>query len=146
MHATVRSDVVIGVSAERAWAVVGRPDLIHHWFPGIVDCHIEGDQRTVTLGTGLTLVETIITNDPLQRRFQYRITGGVFTEHLASLGVIAVSDDTCLVTYASDVDPAAMAIVLGGATAAALADLRRQLESGHGPALAAACTTRGEAP
>lgn len=143
MRASVRREVTIGVGAERAWEVVGRPDLLHHWFPGIVDCRVESDRRTITLGTGLTLSETILTNDPLQRRLQYRIIGGLFTEHLASLDVIPLAADTCLVVYSHDVDPAAMAIVLGGATAAALAELRHQLESGHGPALAGALTVPG---
>jgi carbon monoxide dehydrogenase subunit G len=135
MRATARRDAVIEVSADAAWRVVGRPEVLHHWFPGIVACRVEGAERTVTLGSGLTLVESILTNDPLQRRFQYRISGGFFVEHLASIDVIALGERTCLVTYASDADPATMAIVLGGATAAALVELRRQLEAGHGPAL-----------
>jgi hypothetical protein len=130
MRASVRREITIGVSADDAWAVVGRPEALHEWFPGVVDCRVEGDQRTITLGTGLTLQETILTNDPLQRRFQYRITDAPFREHLASLDVIALADDRCLVTYASDADPTTMAVVLGGATAAALEELRRQLEGG----------------
>ncbi|HEX6425173.1 MAG TPA: SRPBCC family protein [Acidimicrobiales bacterium] len=142
----MRREVVVGVDADTAWQVVGRPDVLHHWFPGIVDCRVEGDIRTVTLGTGLALAETILTNDPLQRRFQYRITGGPFTEHLATLDVIALGDDTSLVVYASDAAPATMAIVLGGAAAGALAELRRQLEAGDGPALAAVASGPAGAP
>jgi carbon monoxide dehydrogenase subunit G len=135
MRASVRRDITIGVSADEAWRVVGRPDALHEWFPGIVDCRVEGDQRTITLRTGLTLRETILTNDPLQRRFQYRISGAPFREHLASLDVIALDDERCLVTYASDADPTTMAIVLGGAMTAALAELRRRLEGlEEGPA------------
>jgi hypothetical protein len=106
----------------------GRPDALDEWFPGVVDCRVEGDQRTITLRTGLTLQETILTNDPLQRRFQYRISGAPFREHLATLDVIPLDDERCLVTYASDADPTTMAIVLGGAMTAALAELRRRLE------------------
>lgn len=138
MRATTRREAVIGVGADAAWRVVGRPELLDRWFPGVVDCRVEGDQRTITLGSGLTLVETILTNDALQRRFQYRISGGFFVEHLASIDVIALDERSCLVTYASDADPATMAIVLGGAMTGALAELRRQLEAGHGPALDAA--------
>lgn len=130
MRASVRREVVIEVSADEAWAVVGRPEVLHEWFPGIVDCTVDGDKRTITLGTGMSLDETILTNDPLQRRFQYRITGGFFREHLGSIDVIPLGERRCLVTYASDVDPATMAIVLGGATGGALAELRRQLEGG----------------
>jgi Polyketide cyclase / dehydrase and lipid transport len=135
MRGSVRREVVIGVGADAAWRVVGRPDLLHHWFPGIVDCRVDGDARTVTLATGLTFDETILTNDPLQRRFQYRIAGGLLTEHLATLDVIGLAEDACLVTYATDAAPATMAIVLGGAMAGALEELRRQLEAGAGPAL-----------
>lgn len=142
---SARREVVVDVDADRAWQVVGRPEVLHHWFPGIVDCRVEGDRRTITLATGIVMDETILTVDPLQRRFQYRITGGFFTEHLASLDVIALTGSTCLVVYASDAAPAMMSVVLGGAMAAALAELRRQLESGQGPALDAAGLTRGEA-
>lgn len=144
MRGTARREVVVAVGADAAWRVVGRPEVLHHWFPGIVDCRVEGDRRTVTLGTGLTLDETILTNDALQRRFQYRIAGGFVSEHLASLDVIPLADDTCLVTYASDAAPATMAVVLGGAMQGALAELRRQLEAGEGPAVAA--VAGGRAP
>ena len=127
---SVRREVVVDVDADTAWGVVGRPDLLHRWFPGIVDCAVTGDVRTVTLATGLTLDETILTCDPIQRRFQYRIDGGLLTEHLGSLDVVALDEATCLVTYATDAAPATMAVVLGGATGAALDELRRLLEAG----------------
>ena len=130
MRASVRREVVIEVGADEAWAVVGQPETLHEWFPGIVDCTVEGDQRTITLRTGLSLDETILTNDPLQRRFQYRISGGLFREHLGSIDVIPLGERRCLVTYASDADPATMATVLGGATGGALVELRGRLEGG----------------
>jgi Polyketide cyclase / dehydrase and lipid transport len=130
MRASVRREAVIEASADAAWRLVGRPELLHLWFPGVVTSTVEGDVRTITLATGLTLDETILTNDPLQRRFQYRIEPGTFfTEHLATVDVIALGADRCLVTYGSDAAPATMAVVLGGATGAALEELRRRLES-----------------
>lgn len=135
MRASQRREQVIAVGADRAWEVVGRPELLHLWFPGIVDCAVEGSTRTITTGMGLSLTEEILTNDPLQRRFQYRISGGFFKEHLASIDVIDLGPDRCLVTYASDADPATMAVVLGGAMTGALSELARQFEAGAGPAL-----------
>ena len=42
MRASERRQRVIDVSADRAWAVVGRPELLHLWFPGIVACRGRG--------------------------------------------------------------------------------------------------------
>jgi Polyketide cyclase / dehydrase and lipid transport len=135
MRGSERRQRVIQVSADRAWQVLARPELLHLWFPGIVDCEVDGRTRTITTGMGLTLVEDLLTNDSIQRRFQYRISGGVFKEHLASIDVIELTSASCLVTYASDADPAPMAIVLGGAMTSALAELARQLEQDCGPAI-----------
>jgi hypothetical protein len=135
MRATVRRQRVIGASADRTWRVVGRPELLHLWFPGMASSVVVGTTRTVTTDMGISLAEEILVNDPLQRRFQYRISGGIFTEHLGTVDVIALDDDRCLAVYSTDADPAPMALVLGGATNAALEELGRQLESGAGPAL-----------
>lgn len=135
MRASQRRQRTIEVAADDAWAVVTRAELLHLWFPGLDSCVVEGITRTITTGAGLTLAEEIVTNDPLQRRFQYRIVGGPFREHLASIDVIELGPDRCLVTYATDADPATMALVLGGAMEEALAELARQLHAGAGPAL-----------
>src|SRR3546814_20742214 len=86
--------------------------------------------------------ETILTCDNLQRRFQYRIDGRPFTEHLGTLDVHELGPGRSLVVYATDAAPAVMAIILGGGMAAALEELARQLESGQGPAIAALAGAR----
>jgi hypothetical protein len=141
MRASQRRQRTIAVAADDAWAVVTRAELVHLWFPGLDSCVVEGTTRTITTGAGLTLAEEIITNDPLQRRFQYRIVGEPFREHLASIDVLELGPDRCLVTYATDADPATMALVLGGAMEEALAELARQLHVGAGPALDALAET-----
>ena len=82
--------------------------------------------------------EEIITNDALQRRFQYRITAALFREHLATVDVLDVGDGTCMVVYSTDAEPAVMALVIGGATTGALEELQRQFDAGTGAALIAA--------
>jgi ABC-type amino acid transport substrate-binding protein len=57
------------------------------------------------------------------RRFQYRITAPMFTEHLGTVDVHALEDGTSLVVYSTDANPAALALVIGGAARAALAAL-----------------------
>lgn len=133
--ATVRREVRIAHPASEVWAVVGRPELLHLWFPGVVDCRVDGASRVITLGTGIEMTEEIITNDALQRRFQYRISSPLVRDHLATLDVIDLGDETCLVVYSTDAVPAVMALVIGGATSGALDELARQFSTGAGPAL-----------
>lgn len=144
VRASERRQRRISVPAGQAWAVITRPELLHLWFPGVETCRLEGTTRSVTLASGLALQEVVLTNDSLQRRFQYRISGGLFRDHLASIDVFELGEHECLVSYAADVDPAAMAIILGGAMTAALTELARQLEAGAGPVLDALVALAGD--
>lgn len=134
--ATIRRELRIEAPAERVWPFVGDPGRIHEWFPGIIDCRVEHDGDTtirhVTLATGLTLAEEVVTVDPLLRRFQYRITGGLFREHLGTVDVIDLGDGTCLGVYSTDARPDVMALVIGGATADALENIRTLTLAGAG--------------
>ena len=76
--------------------------------------------------------EQILVRDDLQRRFQYRITSTIFKHHRGTIDVIDLGDDTCLVVYSTDADPRTMALTIAGATAAALDELARQMESADG--------------
>ena len=142
--ATLRREVRIHRTAADVWTVAGRPELLHLWFPGIVDCTVEGTTRVITTGTGVAMPEEIVTNDALQHRFQYRITAPLFRNHLATLDVIDIGDGTCMAVYSTDAEPAVMALVIGGATFDALQELRRQFELDSGPAIDAARATVSE--
>src|SRR5687767_14849234 len=102
---SVRRQVRIARPADEVWAIVGDPGRIHEWFPGIESSTVEGNVRVVVTGAGLPMPEEIITNDPLQRRFQYRITSSLFREHLSTLDVLDLGDGTSLVVYAADAAP-----------------------------------------
>lgn len=127
-RASVRRQVRIARSADDVWPHIGEPARIADWFPGIDAARVDGSVRIITAGSGLELPEDIITNDPLQRRFQYRITAPFFKEHLSTIDVLDLGDDTCLVVYGADADPAAMALVIAGAAGDALENLRTVLE------------------
>ena len=131
--ATIRRELRIHRPADEVWAIVGDPGTIHEWFPGIVSCTVEtteeGTVRTVVLGSGMQLVEHVVTNDPIARRFQYRIAGGVFREHLGTIDVIDLGDGTCLGVYGTDAVPDVMALVIGGASGEALEGIRRLVEA-----------------
>ena len=125
--ATIRRELRIDRPASDVWAVVGDVGSIHRWFPGIVACELldtdAGPVRRVELATGLQLDELIVTNDPIARRFQYSISGGVFRHHLGTVDVIDLGEDDCLVVYGTDATPDVMALVIGGATGQALSNL-----------------------
>jgi uncharacterized membrane protein len=120
---SVRHQVRIGRPADDIWALVGDPTRLDEWFPGIESCTVEGDQRVIVTGSGLPMPERLLTVDATQRRFQYRITSPLFTEHLGTIDVHDLADGTSLVVYSTDADPAALALVIGGASRAALAHL-----------------------
>jgi carbon monoxide dehydrogenase subunit G len=125
---TVRRQVRIARSADDVWAVVGDPSSIARWFPGIVDATVDGTTRTITTASGIPMPEEIVTNDSIQRRFQYRLTGGIMHNHLGTIDVFDLGDDSSLVAYATDGEPDPMALMIGGATGNALLELKRQLE------------------
>lgn len=125
---TVRRHVRIARPASQVWELLGDPARLPEWFPGIVDAKVDGDSRVITTGAGLPMPEQIVTCDPLQYRFQYRITGPMFREHLSTLDVLDLGDGTCVVSYAADADPATMALVIAGAAGNALENARRILE------------------
>jgi hypothetical protein len=125
---SVRRHVRIACSAQEVWDRIGDPARIQEWFPGIVDSTVDGTTRVITTGSGLPMPEEIVTNDAIQRRFQYRITAPLFREHLSTLDVLDLEDGTCVVVYGCDSVPATMSLVIAGAAGNALEQLKAQIE------------------
>jgi hypothetical protein len=128
-RASVRRHVRIGRPAEAVWPYVGDPTRLAEWFSGIAECHVAGATRTVVTESGITMPEEIVTNDPLARRFQYRITAALFREHLSTIDVIDLDDGSCLAIYGVDANPATLALVIAGAAGDALHRLRELVEA-----------------
>jgi hypothetical protein len=125
---SIRHQIRIMRPAAVVWELAGAAARLHEWFPGIASCEVEGNIRLIVLDSGVQMPEEILIHDDVQRRFQYTITAPVFTYHRGGIDVIDLGDDTCLVVYSTDADPRAMALTIGGATAGALDELRRQME------------------
>jgi len=131
--ASVRRQQIINASADDVWAFVGDPTTLPEWFPVVSDAVVDGDERTITIGSGIPRPERILTNDSVLRRFQYTVSAGFFRHHLGTIDVFDLGDDRCLIAYATDAEPDVMALVIGGAAGAGLRELKRQFESGeHG--------------
>jgi hypothetical protein len=139
--ASIRRHVKIHRNADDVWARVGDPATLDTWFPGVVDCQVDGLTRVITTATGLPIPEEIVTLDAIQHRFQYRVTAPIVRDHLGTIDVLELDDESCLVVYSTDCEPDAMALMIGGSTGAALAELRRQLEVGAEPVDAAPAET-----
>lgn len=128
MYGTIRHEMCIARSAADVWALAGDASKLHHWFPGVVDCTVDGNSRVIITGSGIPMPEEILVCDNAQRRFQYRLTTPIFKHHRGTIDVIALSDESCIVVYSTEADPRAMALVIGGGTAGALCELKRQME------------------
>ena len=130
--ASFRSQVRMACDPEQVWALVADPARIAEWFPGVESATVEGTTRTITLRSGLPLVEEVVNVDHRLRRFQYRIVGPFPVDH--HLGTVDVIDDPagCLVVYSTEITPEPMGFVIDGATAAALDELRSIVESPTG--------------
>jgi len=128
LRGSVRREVRMAVPADEVWAWIGDAPRLAEWFPGIESATVEGTIRTIVTGAGIAMPEEIVTNDAIQRRFQYRITAPMFREHLSTIDVLDLGDGTSLVVYGADAIPSTMALVIAGAAGDALEHLRTILE------------------
>ena len=60
------------------------------------------------------------------------LPAGFVRDHLGSIDVFDLGDDTTLVSYSTRCEPDALALMIGGATGNALLELKRQMETGAG--------------
>lgn len=125
----VRHHVRIDRPAAQVWALAGDPTRLHEWFPGVTSCTVDGSTRVIVLGSGMPMPEEIVVNDPLLRRFQYRITAPLFAFHRGTIDVLDLGDGTCVAVYTTEADPRTMALTIGGGTAGALDELKRRMEA-----------------
>jgi uncharacterized protein YndB with AHSA1/START domain len=125
---SIRHEIRIDRPAADVWALAGDATMLHTWFPGIVDCTVDGTTRVITMGSGISMPEEILVRDDLQRRFQYRITAPLFKHHRGTIDVIDLGDQTSLVVYSTEADPRTMALVIASGTNGALHELKRQME------------------
>jgi hypothetical protein len=125
---SVRRQVHIKRSPGEIWACIGDPARLPEWWPGITAAVVDGTTRVITTGGGIPIPEEILTQDNVQRRFQYRITGPMVNEHLSTLDVLDLGDGTSLVVYAADANPSTMALIIAGAAGNALQNLRIMME------------------
>lgn len=124
--ATTRFERRIAARADTVWGVIRDPRSIPAWFPGVVSCTVDGNVRVITLVSGLEMPEQILTIDARLRRFQYRITAPLYRHHLGTIDVIALGATDSLCVYSTMAEPDLLALLIGGGTYRALAEIERQ--------------------
>ena len=126
--ATIRRHIFINRSADDVWTLVGRPDLLHEWFP-TTGTKMEGNTRWIYLASGLEFEEDIVTLDNSLRRFQYTIVNNpIVKDHLGTVDVIDDPHGGCVVVYSTQMEPEVLALIIGGAAGAGLENLKRIME------------------
>ena len=134
--ASIRYERRISAPVDVVWNVVRRPESIPEWFPGIVSCSVDGNQRIIRTspgfgvdGVGMEIAEEIVAIDPLLHRFVYRITGLGMRNHLGSIDVIEIAPNDTLCVYSTTAEPDVLALVIAGGTSGALDEIKRQAEA-----------------
>jgi hypothetical protein len=125
----IRRELRIARPPAEVWPAIGDPAALPGWFPGIAAAQVDGTSRVITTDSGISMPEEIVTNDPVRRVFQYKITAPLLTNHLGTIEVADAGDGCSLVSYETSCEPDTVALVIGGACGNALHELRRQLES-----------------
>jgi Polyketide cyclase / dehydrase and lipid transport len=93
MEARVANDFEVGVDVaappDVVWVLAGDPGRIGEWFAPVTACEMDGEVRTVTMGSGAVLVERVERDDPA-RAYCYSVLSGIpgLTSHRATLRAV----------------------------------------------------------
>jgi hypothetical protein len=132
----VANDFEVGVEVaappDEAWALVGDPGRIGEWFAPVAACEMDGDRRTVTMGSGAVLVERV-ERDDAARSYSYCVLSGIpgLTSHRATLRAVEAPVGSRVLwrqTATSEVEGYDIESRLGGVMTAGLERLRDILE------------------
>ncbi|MFA6113170.1 MAG: SRPBCC family protein [Sphingomonas sp.] len=104
--ASIHWEELVNVPAEFAWQALGNVGEPHRLFAGVlVDCSIEGKERTVTFANGMVARERIVDIDADTRRVAYAVVDGAFEQHAASMQIVPAGDGRCRFVWVSDFLP-----------------------------------------
>jgi uncharacterized protein YndB with AHSA1/START domain len=127
--ASLRSHIEVNAPAERTWAIVRDPEALPKWFASIRQASVNSGVRVVELVRGGVVRERLVNVDDRLRRLQYAIEAGIAVEsHVATVDVIELSPDSCLVVYSTEAKPDDVAQQIAGSVDAALAGLKAVAE------------------
>lgn len=129
MVAIFRS-VVVPVSADEAWAVVGRFHDPVALAPGFATaCEMVDGERVVTFADGGTVREVLVSCDENRRRLSYTAVGGQSRHHHASMEVVRLDERSSRIEWLTDILPDAFEPFVATRMDAGIAAVARGLAS-----------------
>ena len=122
----------VAAPPDAVWPLAGDPGRIGEWFAPVVACEMDGDRRTVTMGSGAVLVERI-ERDDAARSYSYTVLSGIpgLTSHKATIRVVEAPGGSRVLwsqTATSEVEGYDIESRLGGVMTAGLERLRDIVE------------------
>ena len=99
---------VVGVSAAKAWAVMGDFSGMHKWAP-IVEAEStevtpKGKVRTLTIKGGRTVVELMTSEGP--HHYTYTLARADMNHYASTVSVVPLDDASCRIELFLDYEPA----------------------------------------
>lgn len=105
--ASFRTEAIIDIAAQTAWARLGDLAQTHTIFPGVLTaCVLDGNVRTVTFADGTVVKERIVTVDGAAMRLAYGVLDR-FEHHASAMQIVPVNSGQCRFVWISDVLPEA---------------------------------------
>lgn len=128
--ASIRTEIVIDVGVEPAWAALRRVERPHTLFaPVLVGAEIDGDVRTVRFANGMVVHERILDVDEEHRRLAYAVVDPQgMTFHHASMQLEIAGPGRCAFVWITDFLPAEAAAALQPLIDQGAEALKRNLE------------------
>jgi Polyketide cyclase / dehydrase and lipid transport len=103
--ASIRSEKLVQVPAEQAWAALRDTANPHRLFAGVLtDASIDDDVRTVTFANGMVARERIVDIDDRRRRMAYSVQD-MFEHHSASMQIYPEGATRCRFVWIADLLP-----------------------------------------
>jgi hypothetical protein len=105
--ASIYKDIPIEAPAHEVWDAVRDFGALHtRLVPGFVtDTKLDGDVRIVTFWNGTIAREQLVDYDDARQRLAYTIASERFTQHAASVQIVADGETRCRMLWTTDVLP-----------------------------------------
>jgi hypothetical protein len=132
--ASFHKEIEINASSDYVWAAIRDFGGVQRLVPGfVVDCHLDGNVRTVTFADGRVAREFLVTIDDDIMRLVYAEPRGPFVTRNASLQVFPEGNGRVKVVWIMDLLPNSLAALVGSNMDKGLSTMKHTLEGGKSP-------------